>query len=424
MAMSDRQGSFLDEARIYVKGGDGGNGALSFRREKYVPFGGPDGGDGGRGGSVFLRVNRNENTLLQFAHKRHFKADRGGNGAGRKMHGRKGHDVVIDVPPGTVVTTEAGLLADLVQPGELLLVGRGGRGGLGNVHFATSTNRAPRVAQKGEPGEEHWLNLELKTLADVGLLGLPNAGKSSLLAAISAARPKIAAYPFTTLSPNLGVAEVEDLALVVADIPGLIEGAHRGVGLGYQFLRHVERARLLVHVVDASAEDPEADYRTVRNELIEYDPALGERATLIALNKMDLPEAQARRAALIAALGGPETVYPVSAVTGEGVAVLLTSIAGALAELPAPVVAAEEGLRVYRLAPAEEAWTVERVAGGYRVQGRPVERLMAMTDLNQEDAAAELQRRLARMGVLQALERAGCGSGDTVWIGDSELEWT
>jgi GTPase len=424
MAMSDRQGSFLDEARIYVKGGDGGNGALSFRREKYVPFGGPDGGDGGRGGSVFLRVNRNENTLLQFAHKRHFKADRGGNGAGRKMHGRKGHDVVIDVPPGTVVTTEAGLLADLVQPGEMLLVGRGGRGGLGNVHFATSTNRAPRVAQKGEPGEEHWLNLELKTLADVGLLGLPNAGKSSLLAAISAARPKIAAYPFTTLSPNLGVAEVEDLALVVADIPGLIEGAHRGVGLGYQFLRHVERARLLVHVVDASAEDPEADYRTVRNELIEYDPALGERPTMIALNKMDLPEAQARRAARVAALGGPEVVYPVSAVTGEGVAVLLTSIAGALAELPAPVVAAEEGLRVYRLAPAEEAWTVERVAGGYRVQGRPVERLMAMTDLNQEDAAAELQRRLARMGVLQALERAGCGSGDTVWIGDSELEWT
>jgi GTP-binding protein len=423
MAVSDRQGSYLDEARIYVKGGDGGNGALSFRREKYVPFGGPDGGDGGRGGSVFLRVNRNENTLLQFAHKRHFKAERGGGGAGRKKHGRKGQDIVVNVPPGTVVTTEAGLLADLVQPGEMLLVGRGGRGGLGNVHFATSTNRAPRVAQKGEPGEEHWLNLELKTLADVGLLGLPNAGKSSLLAAISAARPKIASYPFTTLSPNLGVAEVEDLALVVADIPGLIEGAHRGVGLGYQFLRHVERARLLVHVVDASAEDPEADYRTVRTELIEYDPALGERPTLIALNKMDLPEAQARRAALVAALGGPEVVYPVSAVTGEGVAVLLTAIAGALAELPAPVAAAEEGLRVYRLAPAEESWTVERVAGGYRVQGRPVERLMAMTDLNQEDAAAELQRRLARMGVLQALERAGVGSGDTVWIGDSELEW-
>src|SRR5205085_3684882 len=249
-------------------------------------------------------------------------------------HERKRHDVVIDVPPGTVVTTEAGLLADLVQPGEMLLVGRGGRGGLGNVHFATSTNRAPRVAQKGEPGEEHWLNLELKTIADVGLLGLPNAGKSSLLAAISAARPKIAAYPFTTLAPNLGVAEVGDLALVVADIPGLIEGAHRGVGLGYQFLRHVERARLLVHVVDASTDDPEADYRTVRDELAQYDPALAERPTIVALNKMDLPAARERREALLAALGGRGDVYPVSAVTVEGVAALLTGIAGALAELP------------------------------------------------------------------------------------------
>ncbi len=421
--MSERQGSYLDEARIYVKGGDGGNGALSFRREKYVPFGGPDGGDGGRGGSVFLRVNRNENTLLQFAHKRHFKAERGGNGGGRKKHGRKGEDLVIDVPPGTVVSTEEGLLADLVYPGEMLLVARGGRGGLGNVHFATSTNRAPRVAQKGEPGEERWLNLELKTIADVGLVGLPNAGKSSLLAAISAARPKIASYPFTTLSPNLGVTEVGDVAIVVADIPGLIAGAHRGVGLGYQFLRHIERARLLVHVVDASAEDPLADYRTVRDEMTQYDAALAERPSLIALNKMDLPEAQARREELIAALGGRD-VYPVSAVTGEGVAPLLTAIAGALAELPAPEAPTDAGLRVYRLAPAEEAWSVERYGGGFRVRGRPVERLMAMTDLNQEDAAAELQRRLARMGVLQALERAGVSSGDTVVIGDSELEWT
>ncbi len=423
MAMSERQGSYLDEARIYVKGGDGGNGALSFRREKYVPFGGSDGGDGGRGGSVFLRVSHNENTLLQFTHKRHFKAERGGNGAGRKKHGRKGQDVIVDVPPGTVVRTEEGLLADLVYPGEMLLVARGGRGGLGNVHFATPTNRAPRVAQKGEPGEEHWLDLELKTIADVGLVGLPNAGKSSLLAAISAAHPKIASYPFTTLSPNLGVTEVGDVAIVVADIPGLIEGAHRGVGLGYQFLRHVERARLLVHVVDASAADPVADYRVVRDEMTEYDPALAERPSLIALNKMDLPEAEARRAELIAAFGGRD-VYPVSAVSGAGVAALLTAIAGALAELPAPEAPPDAGLRVYRLAPAEEAWSVERFGNGFRVRGKPVERLMAMTDLNQEDAAAELQRRLARMGVLQALERAGVGSGDTVVIGDAELEWT
>ncbi len=279
------------------------------------------------------------------------------------------------------------------------------------------------MAQKGEPGEEHWLDLELKTIADVGLVGLPNAGKSSLLAAISAAHPKIASYPFTTLSPNLGVTEVGDVAIVVADIPGLIEGAHRGVGLGYQFLRHVERARLLVHVVDASAADPVADYRVVRDEMTEYDPALAERPSLIALNKMDLPEAEARRAELIAAFGGRD-VYPVSAVSGAGVAALLTAIAGALAELPAPEAPPDAGLRVYRLAPAEEAWSVERFGNGFRVRGKPVERLMAMTDLNQEDAAAELQRRLARMGVLQALERAGVGSGDTVVIGDAELEWT
>src|ERR687884_885336 len=285
--MPDRQSSFFDEARIYVKGGTGGNGALSFRREKFVPFGGPDGGDGGRGGSVFLRVNPNENTLYQFQDRRQFKAERGGSGSGAKKHGRKGQDLVIDVPPGTQVSTDEGVIADLVRPGEMLLVARGGRGGLGNVHFATPTNRAPRYAEKGEPGEERWLQLELKMIGDVGLVGLPNAGKSSLLAAISAARPKIASYPFTTLSPNLGVAEVDDLAVVVADIPGLIEGAHRGVGLGHQFLRHVERARLLVHVVDASADDPLADYRTVRDEMAEYDAALAERQTLIALNKMD-----------------------------------------------------------------------------------------------------------------------------------------
>ncbi len=422
-AMSERQLPFLDEARIYVKGGDGGNGALSFRREKYVPFGGPDGGDGGRGGSVFLRVNPNENTLLKFQYRRHFKAERGGHGAGRKKHGRKGDDLVIDVPPGTVVSTDEGLLADLVQPGEMLLVARGGRGGLGNVHFATPTNRTPRIAQKGEPGEERWLRLELKLLADVGLVGLPNAGKSSLLAAISAARPKIAAYPFTTLTPNLGVARVGDLAIVVADIPGLVAGAHRGVGLGHQFLRHIERARLLLHVLDASTPDPVADYHTVRQELAAYNPALLERPVLIALNKMDLPEARERREALVGALGGPQVVYPVSALTGEGVAVLLTAVAGTLAELPPPRAPSEGGLRVYRLAPEEERWTVERTPTGFRVRGRPVERLMAMTDLSQEDALAELQRRLGRMGVLQALERAGVQPGDTVQLGEVELEW-
>lgn len=422
--MPTAHASTFDEARIYVKGGDGGNGALSFRREKYVPRGGPDGGDGGRGGSVFLRVNPNENTLLRFERQRHFKAERGANGSGAKKHGRKGEDLIIDVPPGTVVSDEHGVLADLVQPGEMLLVARGGRGGLGNVHFATATRQAPRFAQKGEPGEERWLRLELKTIADVGLVGLPNAGKSSLLAAISAARPKVAPYPFTTLTPNLGVARVEDLAVVVADIPGLIAGAHRGVGLGHQFLRHIERARLLLHVVDASTEAPVADYRVVREELAAYSAEVAARPELIALNKMDLPEARAREAELVAALGGPERVYPVSAVTGEGVARLLTALAGALAELPAPPAPTGPGVRVYRFAPEAERWTVEKTARGYEVRGKPVERLMAMTDLNQEDAAMELQRRLSRMGVIQALERAGCGPGDTVILGGVEMEWT
>jgi GTP-binding protein len=422
--MSARPTSALDEARIYVKGGDGGNGALSFRREKYVPRGGPDGGDGGRGGSVYLRVNPNENTLLRFERQRHFRAERGGHGAGAKKHGRKGQDLIIDVPPGTVVRDEHGVLADLVQPGELLLVARGGRGGLGNVHFATATRQAPRFAQKGEPGEERWLHLELKTIADVGLVGLPNAGKSSLLAAISAARPKIAPYPFTTLTPNLGVARVGDLAVVVADIPGLVAGAHRGVGLGHQFLRHIERARLLLHVVDASAPDPAADYATVRAELAAYSADVAARPELVALNKIDLPEARARLAELVAALGGPERVYPVSAVTGEGVSRLLTALAGALAELPAPARAESPGVRVYRFAPDEHRWTVEKTARGYEVRGKPIERLMAMTDLNQEDAALELQRRLSRMGVIEALERAGCGPGDTVILGGVEMEWT
>ncbi len=420
--MPERQPSFLDEARIYVRGGDGGNGALSFRREKYVPFGGPDGGDGGRGGNVYLRVNPNENTLLKFQYRRHFKAERGGNGAGGKKHGRNGRDLIIDVPPGTVVKTDEGLLADLVRPGEMLLVARGGRGGRGNARFATPTRQAPRIAEKGEPGEERWLQLELKTIGDVGLVGLPNAGKSSLLAAISAARPKIAAYPFTTLTPNLGVARVDDLAIVVADLPGLVAGAHRGVGLGHRFLRHVERARLLLHVVDGSAPDPVADWQTIRDELAQYSAALAERPYLVALNKIDLPEARARQDELVAALGGREVVYPVSALTGEGVARLLTAIAGALAELPPPA-PAEGGFRIYRLAEEEERWTVERTAEGFRVRGKPVERLMAMTDLNQEDAVAELQRRLGRMGVLAALEQAGVQPGDVVQIGDAVLEW-
>src|SRR4051812_8498085 len=267
----------IDYARIFVKAGAGGNGAPSFRREKFAPLGGPDGGDGGRGGSVYLKADPSQDTLLDFVRKRNFKAPSGGSGGGQKMHGKKGKDLVISVPLGTVVRSEEGFLTDLTRPGEMVMVARAGRGGLGNVHFKSSTNQAPRVAQRGEPGEERWVTLELKTLADVGLLGYPNVGKSSLLAVISQAKPKIGAYPFTTLTPNLGVVADDQIGFVVADIPGLIEGAHQGVGLGHLFLRHVERARLLLHIIDGAAEDPLGDYDRVRRELELYNPALADK---------------------------------------------------------------------------------------------------------------------------------------------------
>src|SRR5215210_1323205 len=297
--MSDQQQqpavqNSIDTAAIFAQAGAGGNGASSFRREKFVPRGGPDGGDGGRGGSVYLRASPSVSTLLEFSNRRHFKAGRGGNGAGAKKHGKAGENIRVLVPLGTVVMLGDELLADLSRPDDEVMVARGGRGGLGNVHYVTSTNQAPTVAQKGEQGEERWLTLELKSIADVGLVGYPNVGKSSLLAALTAARPKIGDYPFTTLEPNLGVAEQGDFLFVLADIPGLIEGAHRGVGLGHQFLRHVERARILLHVVDAAGPDPVTAYREVRRELELYNPALAVKPELVALNKIDLPAAQER----------------------------------------------------------------------------------------------------------------------------------
>ena len=426
--MSDRQdaGNTLDTARISVKAGDGGDGALSFRREKYVPRGGPDGGDGGRGGSVFVRADPSVSTLLEFAHRRHFRAGRGGHGAGAKKHGKKGEDLVIGVPPGTVVSSDDELLADLRHPSDEVMVARGGRGGLGNVHFATSTNRTPRVAQKGEPGEERWLHLELKTIADVGLIGYPNVGKSSLLAALTAARPKVGDYPFTTLTPNLGVAERGDLALVLADIPGLIEGAHRGAGLGHQFLRHVERARVLLHVVDAGDPDPLAAYRGVRRELELYNPRLAAKPELAALNKIDLPAIRDRVSDILEAFRRAEPslrVVPVSALTTRGIDDLVVAIAETLAALPAEPPPSGEEMKVYRPAPEDEGWTVERVGSDFHIRGKRVERIVAMTDLSNPEAVDMLQRTLGKLGVLAALERAGVSSGDTVHIGRAELEW-
>jgi GTP-binding protein len=292
--------TFLDQARIFVTAGDGGAGAMHFRHEKYVPLGGPDGGDGGKGGDTILRASPELNTLYVFQRKRRYRAESGQAGGAQRMHGRSGRDVFVDVPVGTVVRDADSneILGDLSQPGQELRVGRGGKGGLGNVHFKSSTHQAPRFAEKGEPGQQCWLDLELKLIADVGLIGLPNAGKSTLLSVISAARPKIADYPFTTLSPNLGVVEVGDYTFVAADIPGLIEGASQGVGLGHDFLRHIERTRILIHVVDAGGEYPLAAFGQVNHELEEYDPELPQKPQLIAINKLDLPAAQEQWPAL------------------------------------------------------------------------------------------------------------------------------
>ncbi|HLL49287.1 MAG TPA: GTPase ObgE, partial [Thermomicrobiales bacterium] len=327
----------IDRARIWVKAGDGGNGSASFRREKFVPRGGPDGGDGGRGGTVYLRARPNLTSLLPFQFTTRFKAENGGPGRSQQRHGKNGKDLFVDVPPGTVVwDDESGeIVADLTEANEQAAVARGGRGGLGNVHFKTSTRQAPRLAELGEPGEELWLRLELRMIADVGLVGLPNAGKSTLLAAASAARPKIADYPFTTLEPILGVVRVggsDGQIFVMADIPGLIGGAAQGVGLGLEFLRHVRRTRVLVHVLDASGgletRDPLQDFETVNAELEAYEEDLLTKPMLVALNKIDIPEAQDKLEALTNTLqdrGYP--VFPISAATGEGVQTLLQAVA-------------------------------------------------------------------------------------------------
>ncbi|MCL5256182.1 MAG: GTPase ObgE [Chloroflexi bacterium] len=422
----------FDRAKVFVKAGNGGAGSASFRREKFVPFGGPDGGDGGPGGSVFLIVSSHLNTLLPFKYKQHFKAESGGAGARRKQHGKAGDDLYIEVPPGTIVhDSESGVvLGDLTEEGQTLLAARGGRGGLGNVHFATPTSQAPRIAEKGEPGEERWLALELRLIADVGLVGYPNAGKSTLLASISAARPKIASYPFTTISPNLGVADVDDYNFVVADIPGLIEGAHKGVGLGLEFLRHIARTRLLVHVIDGLEVDPAAPlsgFDKVNDEMREYEQSLAEKPQLVADNKMDIPAAEELFPLLETALKerGYE-VFPISAATGKGVPALMSRVAAKLRELPKPEpITTLEEIPVIDLAKAEEAaFSIRRdFDGAFQVEGDKIERLAVITDLNQPQAIKRLERVMEKMGVTAGLEERGIQPGDTLRIGNVEMLW-
>lgn len=421
---------FLDEVRISVRAGAGGDGAATMRREAHVPRGGPDGGDGGRGGSVYLRVDPGQTTLRDFRFRHHFRATPGGRGERARRHGKAGDDLTINVPPGTAVFDGAtgALIADLVATGQTALVARGGRGGLGNTHFATATHQAPRHAQRGEPGEERELRLELRLIADVGLVGLPNAGKSTLLAALTAADPRIAPYPFTTLEPNLGVMDLgpdDERRVTIADVPGLIEGASAGAGLGHAFLRHVERTRVLVHVVDGASRDPGRDHEVIRDELHAHDPALLGKPMLVAFNKLDLAEArQAWHAFRAARASEGLDVVAISADTGEGLDALRATLARLLPSadvLAAPVEPA--GIVVHRIESSGDAFAVEREDGAFRVRGRRIERLVAQTDFGNEESAERFQRELRRLGIEDALRRAGVRPGDDVRIGSTELEW-
>jgi GTP-binding protein len=422
---------FLDRVKIHVAAGKGGDGAATFRREAHVPRGGPDGGDGGRGGSVHLRVDAGQTTLRDFQYRHHFKATPGGQGTRARRHGKAGDDLILDVPPGTAVfEDESGaLIADLVAVGQDVLVARGGRGGLGNTHFKTATHQAPKHAQKGEPGEERWLRLELRLIADIGLVGLPNAGKSTLLAALTAARPKIADYPFTTLEPNLGVmdlGELDERRPTIADVPGLIEGASDGAGLGHAFLRHVERTRILVHVVDGAARDPEWDHSVIRDELRAHDPALLEKPLLVAFNKLDLPQARDAWPGFRATREREGLdVVAMAASTGEGLEEIRTRLADLLPSgdaLDAPP--EPTGVVVHRIDAMGDGFVVERDGdGAYRVRGKRIERIAAQTDFDNEESAERFQRDLSRMGIDAELRRAGVTAGDLVRIGGAELEW-
>ncbi|HEY52964.1 MAG TPA: GTPase ObgE [Caldilineae bacterium] len=416
---------FADEAKIYVKGGDGGNGIVAFRREKFVPRGGPNGGNGGKGGDVYLVASPRHNTLFHFTSRVHFKAERGGHGGGSNKQGKQGKDVEVPVAPGTAVydADSGDFLGELIEVGDRILVARGGRGGRGNAAFRSATNQTPRLAEKGEPGEERWLRLELKLIADVGIVGIPNAGKSTLLSVVTRAKPKIAAYPFTTLTPNLGVAVVDHQDIVLADIPGLIEGAHAGVGLGLTFLRHIERTRLLIHILDGLSPDPVGDYHAINQEMVLFKPHLADKPQIVAFNKMDLPDVQERWPQIQEALAdiGVEALA-ISAVTGENVQTLLQKAAALLATLPPP----ERVETPVVLTPTDEdVFTIEQVPEGWIVRGKRIERAAAMTNWDYYEAILRFQRILEAMGIARALEDAGVQEGDTVFIGDaSELTWS
>ena len=420
----------IDRAEITAHGGDGGDGCVSFRREKYVPRGGPDGGDGGHGGSITIRADQSQSTLLGVARQRMYRAPNGVSGLGAKKHGRRGKKIRISVPEGTEVwrvheNGEKEKLADLVKHGQSVVAAKGGRGGWGNSRFATSTNRAPRIAQKGQPGSVVQIVLELKLLADVGIVGLPNAGKSTLLRSISAARPKVADYPFTTLEPVLGVVELGWRQFVVADIPGLIEGAHDGAGLGLDFLRHIERTNVILHLVDGASDDPVRDHALINEELREYGVGLQDEPQLLVVNKIDIEEVRERTDEIEVAFRkmGAEARF-ISGASGEGVSELVTELGRIIQERRAIESADDEVDEPEEVLTIQVRQRVEAMKedGGYRVKGERIITFAEMMPLAVDEGIEELWRRFDRWGVTSALKRAGARAGDKVYVGGVQLE--
>lgn len=435
---------FVDKAKIFVKGGDGGDGLISFRREKYVENGGPYGGDGGRGGDLIFRVDEGLRTLMDFRYQKHFKADRGERGKVKGMHGASAENMIVRIPPGTIVTDEATgeVLADLTRQGQEVVIAKGGRGGRGNMRFATPTNPAPYIAENGESGEERWVILEMKVMADIGLVGFPSVGKSTLLSVVSGARPKIGAYHFTTITPNLGVVDVGDgRSFVMADLPGLIEGAHEGIGLGHEFLRHIERTKVIIHIIDMAAtdgRDPFEDWIKINNELRLYNEKLADRPQIIAVNKMDMPEAEENLPLFLEKLeqfDGDKShiIMKISSLTKEGINELLYKAADVLDEAEQQLAEAEEQnlvtteqteRKVFKYEGKKEAsFKISRYNEDYVVESEEIENYMKRFNLTSYDAVMRFARMLRKMGVDEALRKKGARDGDTVRIGDFSFEF-
>lgn len=429
---------FVDKAKIFVKAGDGGDGLVSYRREKYVPEGGPAGGDGGKGADVIFRVDEGLRTLMDFRYQRHFKAEHGEKGKIKNMHGSNADHMIVRVPPGTIIVDEdtEAVVADLTYHGQEVIVAKGGRGGRGNVRFATPNNPAPSIAENGEEGEERWVILELKVMADVGLVGFPSVGKSTLISVVSAAKPKIASYHFTTLTPNLGVVEVGDgRSFVMADLPGLIEGAHEGVGLGHEFLRHVERTRIIIHVIDMSASegrDPYDDWMKINRELELYGEVLKDRPQIIVANKMDITGAEEQLAAfkqrMLDEHGEELDIVPISAASNKGVQQVLYKAADLLDEIPETPNVEEiqevSDRKVYRLdSQKDDEFTIRRENDIFVVESESIEKLIKRTQFGSHEAVMRFTRILRKMGVDKELRQRGAHDGQTIRIGELEFEF-